>query len=223
MARVKRTQAAPRRRLAVISVVSIIAIALLAYGLLGVFEYFKVTTQGQKIPSTAVVTEDVEVPSERAPDTTAEFTVPADQPRRIILDSLNVTAYIQKMGLTKENRMAAPNNIYFGGWYVGSAKPGDEGLSIINGHAGGRYEQGVFRNLGKLTAGSPIRIEMGDLSWRDFEVVSIGTYDIDTAQKMLFKDNPDIVRELHLITCDGVFDQQAQTYDKRTIVVAKRM
>lgn len=61
---------------------------------------------------------------------------------------------------------------------------------------------------------------MGDLSWRQFKVISTSTYPVEDAAAALFKDDPSVSHELHLITCDGAFDDNTQTYDKRTIVVA---
>lgn len=116
--------------------------------------------------------------------------------------------------------MAVPTNIFFAGWYVNGASPGELGVSIINGHAGGRYEQGVFHEIKSLRVDDVINIQAGDLSWKAFSVRSIETYDVQEAAVPLYADDPLISEELHLITCDGVFDDATQTYDKRVIVVA---
>lgn len=169
---------------------------------------------GTEIVSTAAA------PSEKDPGRVRdEYTVPADQPRAISLPNSSVEAYVQKVGIDQNTTMLAPNNIFFAGWYVGSTAPGEKGVSIIDGHAGGRYENGVFRHLVDVQKGDIVRLQMGDRSWREFVVRSMGAYSVADAATALFADDPTIERELHLITCDGIFDDRTQTYDKRFIVV----
>lgn len=179
------------------------------------------TQIGEAYPSSDTVLTSTVI-SEKRPDIgSSEFTVPDNQPRKIELPSLRVEAFIQRVGVTSANEMATPDNIFFAGWYIDSAVPGETGVSIINGHAGGRYVNGAFRHLNVLESGDLVRVQMGDLSWREFEVVSVDTYDLEQATAALYDDDKDIDRELRLITCDGVFDDITQTYDKRVIVVAK--
>lgn len=147
-----------------------------------------------------------------------EYKVPAGQPRVISLPSLGVEAYVQRVGIDKDNVMVAPNNIFYAGWYTGSITPGEIGVSIIDGHAGGRYENGIFKHLAKIKKGDTIRIQMGDGTWREFKTISTDIYPAKDSAKALFIDDPTIERELHLITCDGAFDDRTQTYDKRLIV-----
>ncbi|MGV9001347.1 MAG: class F sortase [Candidatus Saccharimonadaceae bacterium] len=195
---------------------------LLVIGVLGVIDFFKSTTAGETVPlSNQTITTDDTRPSEKNPGPVSKsYTVPAKQPRAIQIPSLNVDAYVQRVGVTKDDAMATPNNIFFAGWYVKSVAPGDSGVSIINGHAGGRYEKGIFRNFSALKKGDSIRVQMGDLSWREFSVVSATTYLVNDSAGPLFHDDASIDNELHLITCDGVFDDKTQTYNERTIVVA---
>jgi LPXTG-site transpeptidase (sortase) family protein len=119
--------------------------------------------------------------------------------------------------------MATPNNIYFTGWYVESVVPGEKGVSILNGHVGGRYSPGIFKDLKNIEEGKSIRVEMGDLSWREFRVVSTTSYALSEAAEPLFHNDPRIDQELHLITCDGVYNKATETYDQRIIVVAERI
>ncbi len=194
---------------------------LLAIGGLGLYDFLHRTQTGISTPNpTQVVTADNEV-SEKKPEIPADYKVPNNQPRLVRINAINSEAYIQRVGVKIDGVMAAPNNIYFAGWYVNGVAPGDSGVSIINGHAGGRYEDGIFRNLYKLSTDDSVSVQMGDLSWREFSVVSVTTYSVGDASGALFKDDPMIDKELHLITCDGTFDDTAQTYDKRTIVVAR--
>lgn len=199
----------------------VIGAALLVIAGLGFWDYFARTQTGDPYPAPQPVTTSTDHPSEKKPVISDDYTVPANQPRLIKIPSLDITAYVQPVGIDEKNAIAAPNNIYFAGWYTGSVVPGESGVSIVDGHAGGRYEDGVFRHIATLTEGETLDIQMGDLSWRHFAVVSNDTHELADAAAALFKDYSDVTRELHLITCDGTFDDNTQTYDQRTIVVAK--
>lgn len=210
------------RRRVFTGIVLIVGIVLVAFAGFGLYEYVHTTHVGAAYPSSETVSRDEEV-SEKpiTVDTKAGYTVPADQPRIIDIPSLSVTAYTQPVGVGIDGAMATPNNINFTGWYVRSVAPGEQGVSIINGHAGGRYTDGIFRHLNTLKSGDSIKVQMGDYSWRNFEVVSSKIYSVSDAGEALFKDDISIDKELHLITCDGKFDDATQTYDQRAIVVAK--
>lgn len=201
-----------------------IGVCLLVVAALGIWQYLASRTGSAKMPTDQTLTQTTSTPSEVSPGPVkAEYAVPASQPRAIQIPELNLEAYVQRVGIDATNTMVAPDNIYFTGWYVGSVVPGEKGISIINGHAGGRYEQGIFRDITNLTAGESIRVQMGNLNWREFQVVSAKSYATSEANVALFKDDQSIEKELHLITCDGKFNDHTQTYDRRFIVVAKRV
>lgn len=188
----------------------------------GVWDYLRSQDDKADMPTREILTRTEAEPSEKHPGAVKdEYTVPADHPRAIAILKLGIEAYVQPVGVDENNQMVAPDNIHFTAWYTGSVAPGEVGLSIINGHAGGRYEQGVFRSITKLVKNDTFRIQMGDKSWREFKVVATGSHHTSHATKELFKDDPAIEREVHLITCDGEFDDAAQTYEKRFIVIAR--
>src|SRR3546814_14477481 len=60
------------------------------------------------------------------------------------------------------------------------------------------FRSGVFRELKRLEAGDRFRVQMGDLSWREFEVVGSQAYSIPDAGLALYNNNPTIAEELHL-------------------------
>lgn len=170
-----------------------------------------------------VVTTDISSPDESkvTAQDAASYTVPADQPRSILLPTISASGLIQKVGLTADNAMAVPSNIHFAGWFAQSVAPGKPGLSIIDGHVSGRYADGVFKNLKNLKTGDPIGVEFGDKSIRPFEVISVASMPEAEAAKILFDKHDDIDEQLNLITCDGKFNKATQRYADRVIVVAK--
>lgn len=202
--------------------IGVVGVALVVFAGLGIWDYYSVTQTGIDTPSAETVTTETKAVSEKPVVVTEKgYTVPAGQPRVIQIPSLNIEGYVQRVGVDKSMEMSTPNNINFGGWYVNSPVPGEKGVSIINGHAGGRYTKGIFKYIGNLKESDAIRVQMGDMSWRDFSVVSVKSYPVGDSAVPLFADDPKIDEELHLITCDGVFDDKAQSYDLRTIVVAR--
>lgn len=210
-----------KRKVLLITLSSIIVACMTVIGLVA-YDYYRVTQTGPVVPATSDTITNDDAPSEKSPGPVAkEYTVPARQPRSIRIAKLNVEAYVQRVGVTKDNAMATPNNIAFTGWYVKSVTPGSEGLSIINGHAGGRYVDGVFKHLKDLSSGDSIEVQLGDMSWHTYKVFSVKTMSVSDANAALYKRDFLLPKQLNLITCDGNFDDAAQTYDKRTIVVAK--
>lgn len=199
---------------------------LLAFGGYGLYMRWKSTHQPHS-PETVnrmadtTVTNSTNTPDETPIAESPSYTVPADMPRQITLSSLGVKGYIQRVGIDQRNAIAVPSNINLAGWYTGSAKPGEKGLSIIDGHVSGRYSDAIFKNLGSLKISDTFKIEYGDKSVRTFEVVDIKTVSVADAAKELFAPNPAIANQLNLITCGGKFDSRTQEFDKRVIVIAK--
>ena len=209
------------KKFALTVAVGILGVALLVIGGLGIWDYYTVTNTGATVPSAETVTDTKTVSEKPVVVSDAAYTVPADQPRVIQIPSLDIEGYVQRVGLDQSGTMSTPNNINFAGWYVNNPVPGKSGVSVINGHAGGKYSDGIFKYIGQLKENDIIRVQMGDMSWREFGVTSVKSYPVDESAVPLFADDPKIDKELHLITCDGVFDDTAQSYDLRTIVVAK--
>lgn len=149
----------------------------------------------------------------------AYYEVAADQPRRIIIPDLSVEGFIQQVGTYSDGAMAVPANTNVAGWFEKRAKPGEKGLSIINGHLLGDNFKGIFGDLNKLKVGASFQIEMGDRSIRKFVVTSNTKVSNSEAQSMLYSQVHE--KQLNLITCIGNYLENEETYDHRQIVVAK--
>jgi LPXTG-site transpeptidase (sortase) family protein len=200
----------------------IFGIALVMYGGYEVWQRYETLNQPAELPNpNMVVTESTKNPVESKPKDNAEYTVASDQPRQIILNSLNVSGFIQKVGIDKENKIAVPSNIHFAGWYVNSVLPGDDGLSLIDGHVNGKYSDGIFKKLGDLKKGDVFQVEFGNNSIKNFEVIENKQVPESEAGKYFFTKNSDIQKQLNLITCGGKFDKNTQQYKDRIIVISK--
>jgi LPXTG-site transpeptidase (sortase) family protein len=204
----------------------VIGLALIGFGVKEFYPQYKATNSSDTaLPSPeTVVIDSTDSPSEVKPTVSDEdFKVAADQPRMIKISSIGAEGYIQKVGVNKNGQMAAPTNIYFGGWFVDSVKPGDKGLSIIDGHYGGKYSNGIFYNLKALEPGATFVVQYGDLSERTFKVVSTKEVPIKDAQTLLYERKKEIDNQLNLITCGGEYNKDQSTYDNRVITVAERI
>lgn len=148
------------------------------------------------------------------------YQVAADQPRLLSFPSLDESSYIQRVGIDQKDRVAVPNNVNLAGWYINSAKPGHQGLSIIDGHVAGHYKSGVFGRLAKLKVGDSIIVEFDDKTQRNFNVTKIQTVAEDKANTVLFEQLPDIKAQLNLITC-ATYIAHTKSYADRLIVTAK--
>jgi LPXTG-site transpeptidase (sortase) family protein len=198
-----------------------LAAIMLTLGVTRFVNRHRVSTGPTELPnSQAIITEDSSEPAESKPDEAA-YAVAFDQPRSIKLDTIDSGGLVQRVGLTKENAMSAPSNVHYAGWYTGSVKPGDTGLSIIDGHVSGKYVDGIFKNLPNLSIGDLFTVEYGDYSTRSFEVVELRTLPEKNSADFLFTKRSDIKKQLNLITCGGKFNKDTQTYDDRVVIVSK--
>ncbi|MCK9368864.1 class F sortase [Candidatus Dojkabacteria bacterium] len=164
------------------------------------------------------VTISTETPDEEIPE---EFYVAPDLPKRIKIPTLDVVGYIQSVGIDQNKDIAVPTNVHIAGWYVNSVKPGDVGLSIMDGHKDGSTIGGVFANLKNLKKGDAFSIEYGDGSVRDFKVVEVKQLSLKKAFDLMYRKRSDIARQLNLVTCGGKYNKKTKTYEDRIIVIAK--
>lgn len=172
-------------------------------------------------PVAEVITYSTDRPDETKPDDETVWEGTDSDPKKIIIPSLGVNNYIQNVGIDQNQEVAVPNNIHYAGWFVDSVRPGDKGLSIIDGHLNGSTEDGIFIHLDKLKTGETFAIEFGDGSSRSFRVMTVDTVDLDKAASVLFSQHPTTTNQLNLITCGGTYNREARLYNKRIIVAAE--
>ncbi len=200
----------------------LLALGLAGYGGYGLWQWYRATHTEDVTITSQIITQSVDTPEETVPtEACRNYSVHADQPRKIQIPSVGIDACIQRVGIDQHNAMAVPDNIHLAGWYVGSAQPGQKGVSVISGHVLGRYADAVFKDLQDLAAGSNIRIEMGDGTWHEFTTLATHQYSVDETVKQQFRQVENVDSQLTLITCGGIYDRQTQSYDKRIVVRAE--
>ena len=168
-----------------------------------------------------VITYSTDTPDEEKPGKDFVWKGLAGDPKSISLPTIGANGYIQNVGVDQKKAVAVPNNIHMAGWYVDMAKPGDQGLSVIDGHVNGRKNDGIFKNLIKLKKGDVFLVTFGNDTNKSFEVDEVLSLKTEDSASVLFSQKPGILNQLNLITCGGTFDSSKQQYDQRIIVIAK--
>ncbi len=172
--------------------------------------------------ATEPITFSTDQPSEEEPDDNYQWQGSSDDPKYIRLPSIDSGGYIQNVGIDQNQQIAVPDNVHKAGWFINSVRPGEMGLSIIDGHVDGATSRnGIFMHLEYINSGDEFEIEMGDgriLTYRVMEVVSMHESE---AASVLFSQHPQVSHQVNLITCGGLFDQESRSYDERVIVSAE--
>lgn len=207
-----------RKRLTAIAVLFFAAV-LIALGSIGLLKRYQATHNPNPAIPVQTITYSTASPDETPPGNACDtYKVAANEPRMIDLPSIGASGCIQKVGLDQHNAIAAPTNIHVAGWYTSSMLPGQKGVSVIDGHLSGRYGPAIFANLEKLKPEDKIRVQFGDESWKEFVVISLHSYPVDTVMTKLFEPSKNNKNQLNLITCDGAYDAGTKTFDRRVVV-----
>lgn len=170
---------------------------------------------------TPIVTYSTDKPSEEKPGDDFKWQGGADDPKFIRVSSVGVEGYIQNVGVDQNQEVAVPDNIHMAGWFADSVKPGQTGLSIIDGHVDGNTQDAIFKNLPAVQPGAEIIVEFGSGEKKTFRVMDVVTTKEDEAASVLFSQKPTVTSQLNLITCIGTFNEETRRYDERVIVTAE--
>jgi len=166
------------------------------------------------------------LPSTTKPSSQAvsNYAVAADLARYLEIPKLNVYARVTQVGVTTSGALGTPNNVFDTAWYSGSAKPGQPGATLIDGHVSSWTTHGVFYNIKHLVKGDNIRIVRGDGVVINYQVVKTQVYnanDVDM-QAAVTPITPG-KSGLNLITCTGQVQKGTSEFNQRVIVFAQQV
>jgi LPXTG-site transpeptidase (sortase) family protein len=210
----------PRKKFGFVhfAAVSIVTLALAFVVGEGVYsEYFGSQSDGLVAAAFAGVPDVSEEPISN--QSKMDYKVPRSEPRYFKVTSLNIDARVQNVGRDESGQMALSSNIFDVAWFNESARPGDEGAVVINGHVSGPSQDGIFAKIAHLKQGDVIVIERGDTTKFSYEVQKVETVrleDVDSNKLLQVIDGGK--QGLNLITCSGQYDRNADSYSDRTIV-----
>lgn len=154
----------------------------------------------------------------------SSYVVAPDLPRYLKIPKIGVYARVLQVGVLASGALGTPPDIYDTAWYTGSAKPGDPGATLIDGHLDGAYADGVFWNLHKLAPGDQIQIIRGDGAVLTYQVVKTQAFDANDPNMMQSAITPITPGKsgLNLITCNGNLNSKFQ-YNQRLVVYASQV
>src|SRR3989344_1764231 len=147
--------------------------------------------------------------------------VEAFVPTRIVVSAIGVDAEVESVGKTAEGAMATPSTLSNVGWYKLGSKPGEEGNAVFAGHVNNAVGlPGVFKKLSDIKKGDTVTITGAQGEVLSYKVVTIDSYIEDAAplSEIFTKNGPS---QIVLITCQGTWDEETRTFNKRLIVVAR--
>jgi sortase (surface protein transpeptidase) len=158
------------------------------------------------------------------PQAISQYVVAPALPRYLRIPKLGVNARVMQTGVTTSGALGTPNNVYDTAWYTGSAKPGQPGATLIDGHVSSWTTHGVFYNILKLLPGDNLQIVRGDGAILNYQVVKTQTYDVNHVD-MQAAINPISAGKagLNLITCAGQVKKGTSQFSQRVIVFAQQL
>jgi LPXTG-site transpeptidase (sortase) family protein len=124
---------------------------------------------------------------------------------------------VQQVGLDDSGAVGVPSNYTDVAWYKGSARPGNPGNAVIDGHLDSKTGPAVFYRLGDLQPGDDVFVTTVDGVELRFVVTALETYATDDAPTFSVF-GPATDPQLNLITCDGTFNHAVHQYDQRLLV-----
>ncbi|MDR0955560.1 MAG: class F sortase [Candidatus Nomurabacteria bacterium] len=154
------------------------------------------------------------------------YAVAADMPRYISAPSLGIyNVPIAVTGKDSSGAIQAPRSYYMAAWFNASAKPGQDGASIIVGHSGPNSMGLPFSHFGKLKNGAVIVVEMGDGTKYTYNVVEVDNVPVQNVDMTKFSNvDGQSVQGLNLATCtQGTYNAKMKEYDHRTLVYTVRV
>ena len=154
-------------------------------------------------------------------NTTAQ-SYPVSYPKQLRIPSIKVDAKVQYVGITKNGKMATPNNFTDVGWFQYGTTPGETGSAVIAGHVdNGLAFPAVFADLGNLSVGGDVYIDTIGGSTLHFKVINIQNYYAEAKTGDIFNQNDG--KYLKLITCAGTWSILHRTHDQRMVMTAEEV
>jgi LPXTG-site transpeptidase (sortase) family protein len=190
--------------------------------LTGTIAWLIVNSQNKVEAPAETLTYSTDKPDENKPDkNTYKWQGAPDEPKYISLPTIGAEGFVQRVGVDQNKQVAVPSNIHIAGWFVDSVKPGQNGLSIIDGHVTGWTTDGIFKNLGQLKSGDTYTVKLGNGTIKKYKVKEVITRPAVKSASPLFSQDPKVKSQLNLITCGGKFDQKTNQYENRIIATSE--
>lgn len=174
--------------------------------------------------NSAISVASVSIPSTTPPTQSeiSSYTVAPDLARYIKIPKISVYARVTQVGLDSGGAVGTPSNTNDTSWYNGSAKPGQAGATLIDGHVLSMTYHGVFHDLKNLVPGDSIQIVRGDGTILNYSVVTTRYYsESNVDMSAVLRPITPGKSGLNLITCAGKEIPGTITFSQRVVVFAE--
>ncbi|TQK19983.1 sortase (surface protein transpeptidase) [Microbacterium sp. SLBN-154] len=160
--------------------------------------------------------------SQAAPTPSSEPEAQALPPARVSVPSISLDEPLIDLGLNTDGSMQVPTDFDEVGWFTGGGRPGGTGPVVIAGHVDSPTGPAVFVRLRDVQVGD--LVEVVDTAGTAHAYVVTETMDYPkSAFPTAAVFGAVVTDELRLITCGGVFDQNAGSYVDNRVVYARRV
>jgi hypothetical protein len=140
-------------------------------------------------------------------------------PIRVQIPAIGVDSPLMELGLRADGTMQVPPADFPAGWYTGAPTPGELGPAILAGHVDWAGKPGVFLRLHDLKPDDEVTVARQDGSAAVFRVTQVKEYPKNEFPTDVVYGDLDHAG-LRLITCGGVLNRLAHSYDDNIIVFA---
>jgi sortase (surface protein transpeptidase) len=202
----------------------VVAIALIAAGIVVVFIGLHGPTTGPTIPGPIGRTDGVvhaATPQATLLESAKPVTkVPKSIPVHLSIPAIGVSTSLQKLGLNSDGSVEVPTSWYQAGWYKYDKTPGQKGSAVILGHVDSVSGPAVFYRLASLRPGNRVTVTLADGATVRFTVIGLRMYQKKSFPvKTVFGSRK--YSALQLVTCSGVFDSATHHYLSNLVVFTK--
>ncbi len=143
-------------------------------------------------------------------------------PVHLDVPAIGVHSPLLQLGANPDNTVAVPplEKDSKAGWFQYSPTPGQLGPAVLLGHVdSARWGPGVFYRLGALVPGQTVDVTRSDQTVAVFVVDKVDSYPKGSFPSLqVYGNTPNA--QLRLITCGGVFDPSARSYENNIVVYA---
>jgi LPXTG-site transpeptidase (sortase) family protein len=146
----------------------------------------------------------------------------APDPTSLTIPSLNITAPFEPLGFNPDHSIEVPKNNFGVGWFIYGAKPGEVGAAVVVGHLDSVSGPAIFQNLNKIKQGDKILITRADGSVVTYQVDSMSTFSQDNFPTLAVYGAISYAG-IRLITCSGVWDENAGHYSDNLVVFGRKI
>lgn len=173
------------------------------------------TAQPVITPQSSTVT-PAPAPTPQRTTTPAPVATPTPAYDKVSIPSIGLTSQIVTVGLVAGNTIDVHKSLV--GWWNGSARPGTNGATFLDGH-----NPGVLKNLQNISVGDRITVSLADGNSYTYTVVHrevVPLVGIDMGKALRPYNNA--AQGLNMMTCMGAYNPATGTTDQRLVVYATR-